>query len=56
MSVHFILFRVDKSTEISAVFFIAVIRHVFENTESTPRGGVNRCKANLMNNNAELKT
>ena len=25
------------------------------NIESTPRGGVNRCTANLMNNNAELK-
>ena len=25
-------------------------------TVSTPRGGVNRCKANLMTNNAELKT
>ena len=25
-------------------------------TESTPRGGVNRCMANLMTNNAELKT
>ena len=25
-------------------------------TESTPRGGVNRCKANLMTNDVELKT
>ena len=26
------------------------------NTKSTPRGGVNRYKANLMTNDAELKT
>ena len=29
---------------------------IYDRTESTPRGGMNRFKANLMTNNAELKT
>ena len=35
-----------------------VLRHEDISTivESTPRGGVNRCKANLMTNDAKLKT
>ena len=32
------------------------LRAYYNDPESTPRGGVNKCRANLMTNDAELKT